>query len=411
MDKFIKLLLEKENTVILPGFGAIVVENENTGKLMFNEYLKFNDGKLDNIIVENSNMSLQEAQNHISKYIKEIQIQLDKGETYDIFELGSFTKDADESIAFSGQKPGSASAKEAGTKKETVAPSEKKTAPVKKAAPKKEEKPKEKEVAPSQSASNKSEAQKEEKAVPPKNKSESESETKNVTPATPSKDSSKEDKKEKQTKEKEAAKLAKEKAKKEKEQAKAEQKKAKQAKKGEKAPKKKAGVLFWILLFVLLLLAGGGVYVGLNYDEVKTYMGWDQFEQEELKKQEAEKAKKEAEAKAKAEKEEKERLAREKAEEEKRKAEEEKKQQLEEEKAVEVQTQGNFHLIAGAFSDKSNADDLVTELKSKGHPAQIIGVYGQLHFVSVRSFNSLQEARNNASNVQGDAPGAWVFRQ
>ena len=102
MDKYLKQLLELHAKVILPSFGAIVVENEESGNLMFNEYLSYNDGKLDDLIVSESNMELQEAQNMIAKYIRDIQVQIDKGESYDIFELGRFFKNQDGDIEFEG---------------------------------------------------------------------------------------------------------------------------------------------------------------------------------------------------------------------------------------------------------------------------------------------------------------------
>src|SRR5690554_4290957 len=102
MDKYIKQLLELYSKIILPQFGAIVVENEETGELMFNEYLSYDDGKLSELIEKESNMDLQEAQNMVAKFVRDLQLQLDKGETYSIFQLGEFSKNKDDEFTFKG---------------------------------------------------------------------------------------------------------------------------------------------------------------------------------------------------------------------------------------------------------------------------------------------------------------------
>ena len=72
---------------------------------------------------------------------------------------------------------------------------------------------------------------------------------------------------------------------------------------------------------------------------------------------------------------------------------------------------GEYHLIAGTFTDKSNAEGLVSELKSQGHPAQIIGYLNGMHYVSVKSFDSASAAQQGISSVQSDVPKAWVYKK
>src|SRR5690554_2676600 len=102
MDKYIKQLLEVYSKIILPQFGAIVIEDEETGELMFNEYLTYDDGKLSELIEKESNMDIQEAKNLVAKFVRELQAQLDKGETYAIFQLGEFSKSKDGEVIFNG---------------------------------------------------------------------------------------------------------------------------------------------------------------------------------------------------------------------------------------------------------------------------------------------------------------------
>jgi hypothetical protein len=478
MDKYLKQLLETHAKVILPSFGAIVVENEDTGNLMFNEYLSYNDGKLDDLIVSESNMELQEAQNMIAKYIRDIQVEIDKGESYDIFELGRFFKNQDGDIEFEGNlKDGpkkqskSDSSKAAGSKsaasdkKKEEAPKPKEEKKESKPEPKKEESkadPKAKEDTKTDSKS----TQKENKFVAKKEKDEA-----NANKAKSKSDANKkkEEAQANKAKLKAEAKKKKEEAKANKAKLKAEEKKKKaEAKKGakssdktkapdktekiadkaksaesakvnkvknEKSPKdqknpkdpkkkKRFGAFFWIVMIILALASAGLIYVGLNYEQVKTYMGWDKFEDEGkvTPKEPKDEAKEADEDQEPIEFDATGNTASDSTEasnvvvdDEGDAAEE--KQEVEETPAPEPEpspvttsSNGTHHLIAGSFSVKSNAVGLVKDLKSKGLNARIIGQFGGLHFVAAESYNSSKEAQADLSRVRQQAEGAWIFK-
>lgn len=95
MDKYIIQLLKLHYKIILPDFGAIVIADEESGELMFNEFLNYDDKKLAELLEQESNMNLQEAQNAVAKFVRELKYHLDKGNTYAIFQLGEFTKEKD----------------------------------------------------------------------------------------------------------------------------------------------------------------------------------------------------------------------------------------------------------------------------------------------------------------------------
>ncbi|WP_051568665.1 SPOR domain-containing protein [Crocinitomix catalasitica] len=71
---------------------------------------------------------------------------------------------------------------------------------------------------------------------------------------------------------------------------------------------------------------------------------------------------------------------------------------------------GNFHLIGNSFEEKGNADRFLADMKSKGHPARIIGQFDGLYLVSLNSFPSSSAAYQGKSSVSNDAPSAWVFK-
>ena len=96
MDKYLLEILKSVNTIIIPGLGALTITNHDTGEIMFMSYLKHDDGKLAQYIVENEGFEELEAKNLIAKYVREIQLTIDKGESYDMFQFGSFYKNGDD---------------------------------------------------------------------------------------------------------------------------------------------------------------------------------------------------------------------------------------------------------------------------------------------------------------------------
>ena len=71
----------------------------------------------------------------------------------------------------------------------------------------------------------------------------------------------------------------------------------------------------------------------------------------------------------------------------------------------------NYHVIAGCFSDKTNAKLMVKELKNKGFDAFIIGKRKGLWAVSYNSFPSRREAVNALQLAQDHNDKAWILNQ
>jgi nucleoid DNA-binding protein len=100
MDKYLQQILREVNTIIIPGLGALTVTNEKTGETMFMSYLKYDDGKLTQHIAEKEGMSENDAKNLVAKYVREITLKLDQGESYDMFQFGRFIKNKDGDVDF-----------------------------------------------------------------------------------------------------------------------------------------------------------------------------------------------------------------------------------------------------------------------------------------------------------------------
>ena len=129
MNKYFIQLFLRENTVILPGFGALTAPGGNIEEIMFLPYLKTDDGKLAEFIVETEGVDLQDAQNTIAKFIREMETNLSKGESFDIFQFGSFFKNEDGEIEFDSwmKKAKDKKSEKVAKEKDIIAPVEPKT--------------------------------------------------------------------------------------------------------------------------------------------------------------------------------------------------------------------------------------------------------------------------------------------
>lgn len=100
MNKYLIQLFLKEHRIILPGFGSLLFCHDNSKEIHFRPDLNVTDDTLTNYIVQIEAIEVQNAQNTIAKFIREIESNLNKGESFDIFEFGSFKKNEVGKIEF-----------------------------------------------------------------------------------------------------------------------------------------------------------------------------------------------------------------------------------------------------------------------------------------------------------------------
>ena len=400
MDKYIKQLLEEFSKIILPGFGAIVLEDEETGELMFNEYLTYNDGKLDTKIAEESNLEPQDVRNTIAKYVRDIQTQIDKGETYDIFGLGFFTKNKEGEVQFMGNL-------KTGHIKNTAFQGPSPT-------PQPTQDEKERSEGSPKTKVNQFTEPKEHKTAD-HNQQHSPMDIEGDKPKTKRKIDVSKTTKTSTTVSQNAIKTKEEKN------------------------KKRLSPFFWIIIIILIISAGAFTFIVSNYEKVETYMGWNEFEDVNGIQYTADKEQGlTANSSNQPDKDDEtlsdetefntlgyeitgkniseQALAKDGGTE-KNKVEdnpstnavelEENKIDQKEKKTIKT---GSYHLIAGSFSVYENAQQLVIDLKGKGLEAKIIGKIGALHFVSAQSYDSLEEAKNDLSRVRSKSSGAWIYK-
>ena len=98
MNNYLLLLLKELKTIIIPGLGALTITNEATNELLFMPFLKYDDSNLSKYIADKEGMSENDAKNLVSKFVREVLAELDKGEPYDMYQFGSFTKENNEVV-------------------------------------------------------------------------------------------------------------------------------------------------------------------------------------------------------------------------------------------------------------------------------------------------------------------------
>lgn len=419
MDKYLKLLLEIENTIIIPGLGALMVRNDSTKELMFNEYLKFNDGKLDKFIAENSTMDEQEAKNFVAKYVREIQAKLGVGESYDMFEFGSFAKDKEGKVEFIPWNNNSTNTatqntvdtsendkqlkEEKENAKKTVEEAEK---------IKKEKKAAQEKVAQEKIKAEQEEVQKKNIYIPPSVDTKSEehslsSEKNNETKVEAKIEAI-------ETEEKISP-----------------EKSLEDLQEAKKEKRKRKGIFFWVLLVLLLIIAVGGIFAGLNYEKVKHFMGWNQevlietpqttpindsvietendvnsihndlvedsilnssdtnnLESSEIESEETSDTEDTASSVIETTEE----------------------NNVPNSTEPQVKSEGNYHIVGGSFGNEANADRLVQEMRAKGYDSKILGKFGSLTTVVIQSYDSRQSAQEALNTVREDVDGAYVMK-
>jgi nucleoid DNA-binding protein len=69
-----------------------------------------------------------------------------------------------------------------------------------------------------------------------------------------------------------------------------------------------------------------------------------------------------------------------------------------------------FYIVAGCFRDEANAETLVSSLKSAGYKAEKFGKIGNLYAVCFASFDDKDQAVQELKRIREKAPDAWMTR-
>jgi nucleoid DNA-binding protein/cell division septation protein DedD len=94
MEQYILELIRSNNRVIIPNFGAFIVAKEKGFTILFNNFLSFNDGLLVEHVMSKENVDKLEATDRVTKFVERINETLDTTGSYELKDLGVFTKDS-----------------------------------------------------------------------------------------------------------------------------------------------------------------------------------------------------------------------------------------------------------------------------------------------------------------------------
>ena len=381
--EYFKEIFQHNKTVIIPGLGSITKPNPSENIIVFNPFLKFNDGFFIGFISKKQGIGMDEAGKQVNDNVARINEALDKQGEAIIVGLGTLKKNADGKLEFISNLDISESA--AGkavppVKVTEVKQEEAKQPEVKIAEPIKEE-PKIEipnvipPVAPvvSEIKVEETKLPDEKMAVPP---------VVEVKPEPKKKESIKKEKPVNEKKE---------------------------------GAKKKFPI---VLVLVILILGGAGTFAALKWDMVKGWVGMGGEKTEETKKEVAEVKKEETAAEpeavidtvavadtAVAEATVTEEIIEEPVE-------EPVKEQPVKETPVNnnvVSTSGNFHVIVNCYTVEQNATKMVESLTAKGHAAHNLGQRGGYFMVSAGSFSSREEAVSKLGQIRSEFPKAWLY--
>jgi hypothetical protein len=110
--KYIRQILSKQEPVIFPGFGSLIIKEgkgvkSEAGKIdppgaiiLFDSTHPRDDSKLASEYASGENIDVEEAGQQLLELVDAIKFKLDKGEAYDLTLVGKFTRDDDNRIHF-----------------------------------------------------------------------------------------------------------------------------------------------------------------------------------------------------------------------------------------------------------------------------------------------------------------------
>ena len=421
MNKYIVELLKTTNRIIIPELGAFITKKDDPETIVFNEFLKFNDGVFIDHIAEKEGIENDKALEMTGGFVKEIFEKLEKGGVHVIEGLGEFQKDAKGKIQFVPDtvKKDSPKAKKTAKKvapvvkpKEIPDPDKEKKAleakrkeeeEKKKAEEKmKEEEMKKEKEKKAAEEKKEEEMKKQEEKMKEEEKKKAKIVTQPLVDPVPKKSEEPKELIELDEKEKEES-ISEKKVIKTKEE-KSPEKKVEKATTIIHTEKKKSNLLMWLLLSLIpvILFVVWFMFLRDGKQPVETEQAIQaepEKTEEAITPQPAIAATDTAETVEPQSTEQTDVLP-------------EKPEIVEEEVVAQPAVTGGkkFYIVAGCFEKEENADNYVTLLRDKGFNPEKFGTIGRLHAVSFRSFSSREEAIVELKNIRNTTePSAWLL--
>ena len=101
ISKYIKELIPGNSRIIIPDFGAFMIQDTPSGKVItFNDFLKFNDSVLLNKIITSEKVDAAKGKEAIKTFVSEIEAAFKAGESFAVEGVGYLSKDGQNNINF-----------------------------------------------------------------------------------------------------------------------------------------------------------------------------------------------------------------------------------------------------------------------------------------------------------------------
>jgi len=418
--KYIRELLKDHDRVIIPNFGAFLKSKGEIKKIIFNEFIKFNDGQLINLISEKEGFPVSDASKRVDDFAEKIKNELSEKEKTEFEGIGYLYKDENGRTRFmdyeqetieADELAGGATAAEkesepaADTDQEEEQTKEKTAAPASDNTDGQEEKPETEKKAEAPDEQEKEEEPapqqvKEEKTAPPEKaevKSKPEPKTEQPKDVGTKPDPEKISQQDPRMKQDEH----------------------------DRPGRKK--MIIWLLVIFIPLIAIGA-YVIIDYQNIKNFLTSEKVEPDETldrdlvpvqDMEQAEVMPEESEPAAQPEEQPTEEqqmpeqmtpaeqpASQEKSEQQMQQSEQTKESQPQETQYVPPK---KYHLIAGVFTNKQNAEKKLKQLKEEGFYAEIVGRINDKYYVSYNSFKEKQDAAYEKDRLIEKGYETWIY--
>ena len=100
MDKYIIELLDTNTRVIVPDFGAFIIKQKEPRLIVFNEFLRYNDGLLIEYVAKSENIDKEAAKKKVIEYVDKAGKNLKDNNEHLISGLGKLVKESTGKITF-----------------------------------------------------------------------------------------------------------------------------------------------------------------------------------------------------------------------------------------------------------------------------------------------------------------------
>ena len=401
MEKYLLQILESNNRVIIPEFGAFIIKQRNPLTIIFNEFLQYNDGILVDMVSKTEGIDRDAAKKKIDDFTAGLVSELEKTGQYPLKGIGVVMKGASGKISLEKEETKKASIKESKptgtTVKKPVQVKEEKAAVASKKLEDKldetieidSEKPKPIET---KKEEPKKEEPKKEEPKPPEKTEEPKQPVLEKKPSEVKKEIPKTEESKAVSKPEIRPPVAKTEEKQE-VRASSYTDSSSYSSDYETSKRGRTNLIIWLIVIVIINGALIGYFV--YSEEISALFSKKLVDQTETFQEEQ--LVPETESSAPAEQ----TMPQEK---------------IEEEPAVAAETPitpiksgPRFYIVAGAFREEINADNLVKELRQKGYNAEKFGKIGNLHAVSYGVYKTKAEADAELRKIHNGVDAeAWI---